>query len=365
MSLLLLHLLLLSTTTTTSSPSPPIGVVYNPLPHPPKTHIVSSLRASTFTRVRLLDPSPSDIRAFSYSNLRLLLSLPNSYLPSFSASPSSSLRWASSHLLPFHPRSSISAVSLGHHSSSPSLLPALTNLRSSLLRLGLLHISVTTVVSFDSISPLFPPSAARFNSSVAPELIEFLSKTNSSFLIDVQPFHVYRTQPSTPIGFAVFADHPFGFRTDPFTGLRYRNLYDVMVDAAVSAVETEMKKGGRLPVVVSATGWPSRGGEEEPAEAGEVYAEMYLKGLVRHLESGVGTPMRREGAEEVYVFELFDNWARRGLESGRHWGVWFENLTGKYEGVDFSGAGRGAGGGGGCGWSVRVGVWVVVLVFLV
>ncbi|KAK1271933.1 Glucan endo-1,3-beta-glucosidase 13 [Acorus gramineus] len=138
-----------------------------------------------------------------------------------------------------------------------------------------------------------------------------------------------------------------------------------MVDAAVSAVEAEMKeKGGRLPVVVSATGWPSRGAEEEPAEAGEVYAEMYLKGLVRHLESGVGTPMRREGAEEVYVFELFDNWARRGPESGRHWGVWFENLTGKYEGVDFSGAGRGAGGGGG-GWSVGVGVWVVVLVFLV
>ena len=62
-----------------------------------------------------------------------------------------------------------------------------------------------------------------------------------------------------------------------------------------------------IPVVVAETGWPCFGSQPAEVDANQVYAEMFLRGLIRHLNSGMGTPLRKEGALEVYVYELFDS----------------------------------------------------------
>jgi len=66
---------------------------------------------------------------------------------------------------------------------------------------------------------------------------------------------------------------------------------------------------------------------------------MYLKGLVAHLRSGVGTPLRKEGVAEAYIYELFDDEeVRQGTTlSKRNWGILYPNMTKKYE-IDFSGS---------------------------
>ncbi|OMO95474.1 hypothetical protein CCACVL1_05398 [Corchorus capsularis] len=58
-------------------------------------------------------------------------------------------------------------------------------------------------------------------------------------------------------------------------------------------------------------------------EANGIYAEMYLKGLVRHLKSGMGTPLRKEGISEVYVYELMDHANGSNKEMG--------HLIGEYD----------------------------------
>ncbi|KAK3031033.1 hypothetical protein RJ639_035064 [Escallonia herrerae] len=106
---------------------------------------------------------PSVVRAFSYCNTSLLLTVPNSLVPSFAANRSAADLWLYTHVVPFHPRARISAISVGFDASEvrPLLLPAIRNLHSSLSDLGLRHISVSTTFSFINTSPLPSPLLRR------------------------------------------------------------------------------------------------------------------------------------------------------------------------------------------------------------
>ncbi|KAF3944883.1 hypothetical protein CMV_028692 [Castanea mollissima] len=88
------------------------------------------------------------------------------------------------------------------------------------------------------------------------------------------------------------------------TNVRYRNLFDMMVDAVVSAMVVANYEN--IPAVVGETGWPSSGANASEVEANPAYTEMYLKNLVEDLRSGTSTPLRKEGVAEVYIYELFD-----------------------------------------------------------
>ncbi|KAI3698765.1 hypothetical protein L2E82_42574 [Cichorium intybus] len=58
-----------------------------------------------------------------------------------------------------------------------------------------------------------------------------------------------------------------------------------------------------IPVVVTETGWPSCDSLND-VETRPIYAEMYLCGLLYHLQSGRGTPLRKEGVAEAYIYEF-------------------------------------------------------------
>lgn len=189
----------------------------------------------------------------------------------------------------------------------------------------------------------FPPSAARFQEAVSETvvrpLLQFLRDTNSSFLVNIYPYNLYRLNSEIPIGYALFQKHPFNFRDDVITGVRYRNLFDSMVDAVISAMAVAGHEN--VPLIVTETGWPSLGTDSSEVEANQAYAEMYLKGLVRHLKSGFGTPLRREGAMETYIYQLFDGEEEQGARPVRKWGLLYPNMTKKYDIVFSKSAGIG------------------------
>ncbi|KAL2248877.1 UNVERIFIED_CONTAM: putative glucan endo-1,3-beta-glucosidase [Sesamum indicum] len=332
---------------------------------PPPEHVVSTLQSRRVSAVRLLDPTPAAVRAFAYTNISLILSVPNHLIQSFAANRSASTLWLHSHVLPFHPRTHISLISAGSDvlttaatydltlDPSTALLPAMRNLHLSLLDLGIRTISVSTTFSFiDILTTSFPPSSAEFQepigSLIIRPLLQFLDETNSSFLVNLYPYNVYRINSEIPIGYVLFQQHPFNFRDDVITGVRYWNLFDMMVDAVVAAMAVSGHEN--IPVIVAETGWPS----EAEAQAAGNYAEMYLKGLVTHLRSGLGTPLRKEGVAEAYIYQLFDEVdsthkndkngttgaAMSGVTgAGQHWGIMYPNMTMKYN-FDLSGSTR-------------------------
>ncbi|WJX81223.1 hypothetical protein P8452_64136 [Trifolium repens] len=123
----------------------------------------------------------------------------------------------------------------------------------------------------------------------------------SSFLINLYPYNMYRLRPEISLEIELFQEHPFNFRDDFTTGVRYRYLFDIMVDDVVSSMAFVGYE--TIPVIVTETGWPSAGND---LDANSGYAEFYLRGLVKHLKSGAGTPLLKDGVKAVYLYELFD-----------------------------------------------------------
>lgn len=362
LSIKILALAFLSLVTYTANTTTTIGVTYNPssdtniLPTPEQ---VASTLISRFhiSSVNLLNPTPAAIRAFSYSNISLLLTVPNHLISSFAANSSSAVQWVYNYILPFHPRAHISLISLGSNvvSSLPSmidpttdpstvLLPAMRNLKQSLHELGIRTIPVSTTFSYITvITTTFPPSSAQFqepiNNLLIKPVLQFLEETNSSFLIDIYPYNVYKLRPEIPVGFALFQEIPFNFRDDVITGARYMNLFDMMVDGVAAALANFGHQN--LPVIVTQTGWPSSGYGDAGSEVSPAYAQMYLKGLISHLKSGLGTPLRKDGVAQVYIYELFDdsNPMNKSGSEVENWGILYPNMTTKFN-IDFSSSAR-------------------------
>ncbi|XP_055836142.1 glucan endo-1,3-beta-glucosidase [Solanum dulcamara] len=330
---------------------------------PPPEHVVTKLQSLNIPSVRLLNPSPTLIRAFSYSNISLLLTVPNYLVGAFAANRSSATLWVYNNVLPFHPRARISLISVGSDVVSSTggggdgvsdpttaLVPAMQNLHHALIDLGIRTVSVSTTFSFiNVITTAFPPSSAEFqepvNSLVIRPVLEFLEETNSSLLMNVYPYNVYRLHGEIPISFALFQEGPFNFRDDVVTGVRYHNLFDMMVDAVIAAMAVSGYEN--VPLILTETGWPSND-EHMNAEESQVYAEKYLQGLISHLKSGLGTPLRKEGAVQAYIYQLFDdetesNSKKNNLSSDggetvhQYWGVMYHNMTMKYN-INFDNA---------------------------
>ncbi|CAA2934578.1 glucan endo-1,3-beta-glucosidase [Olea europaea subsp. europaea] len=115
-------------------------------------------------------------------------------------------------------------------------------------------------------------------------------------------------------------------------------IFDMMVDAVIATMADLGQEN--IPVIVTETGWPN----EAESDATGNYAKMYLKGLLTHLSlrSGMGTPLKKEGVAEAYVYQLFDeidlkkSSNRNGTSISRSrwgrqkWGIMHLNMTLKY-----------------------------------
>ncbi|CAA7060396.1 unnamed protein product [Microthlaspi erraticum] len=236
--------------------------------------------------VRLVDSDPAMIRAFADTNVSLFLSVPNSMVPLLASNRSVANRWVYRHVLPFHGRTNISIISVGNdaisHSPdvSPFLLRAMQNVHRSLTDLRIYNIPVSTTFSYlDIIPTAFPPSAAQFQQPIGDVIIrpilQFLERTNSSFLINLYPYNVYRSNFGITMALALFHDSPLSYLTDLTTGLDYRNVFDMLVDSVVCSMAVMGHEN--LPLIVAETGWPRSGAYFRKVDKTMLFGEMYLK----------------------------------------------------------------------------------------
>ncbi|CAM8916252.1 unnamed protein product [Rhodiola kirilowii] len=364
----LLHFLILPSAVAQPSATS-VGVTYTTSPST-ADHVAKFAESSKIAAVRLPDANPTVIRSFTFTNVSLLLTIPNNLVPAIAANRSNAARWLYVHVVPYFPRARISTISVGNNvlEASPdlynSLLPAMENVHTALDEIGIRSISVSTTFSFLNImTEMFPPSSAQFQSPARDELIRpvlrFLEQTNSSFFINLYPYNVLRLNSEIPIGFALFQDNPYNFRDDITTGVRYLNLFDMMVDAVIAAMAVAGHEN--VPIIVTETGWPSSGSTGE-LEATQDYAEMYVKGLIKHLRSGLGTPLRKEGVSQAYIYELFDRDNEQEVNgTNRKWGIFYPNMSKKYD-IKLSGSGSMSGNG--PTWLQVTGLIVLVFSFL-
>ena len=94
--------------------------------------------------------------------------------------------------------------------------------------------------------------------------------------------------------------------------LHYTNVFDAMIDDAYFAMAD--LNFTNIPVVVSETGWPSKGDQNEPSTTVD-NADTYNSNLVRHVLNNTGTPKHPGIPVNTYIYELFNEDLRAGPTS--------------------------------------------------
>jgi hypothetical protein len=282
-------------------------------------------------RVRLLDADPVLLRALAGTGLAVDVTVPNGVVPRL-RSPAFARRWVRHNVAPYHP--SVSRILVGNEVTTEanrtlllSLVPAMRNLHAAASRQRQ-AVKVSTTHSLGVLAASSPPSAGRFrddDDDVIRPLLRFLRATGAPFMVNAYPFYSLASNDS--LDFALLRGAGAGV-TDAGSGLRYANMLDAQLDAVHSAMR---RAGfGGVDIVVAETGWPSAG-EDWEVGVGAGLAREYNTRAIRHLGSGVGTPLMPNRTFEVSIFSLFDENLKPGPVSERNFGLFRGDMTPVYD----------------------------------
>ncbi|KAE8682821.1 Glucan endo-1,3-beta-glucosidase 12 [Hibiscus syriacus] len=323
-----------------------VGVCYgrnaDDLPTPDKVAKLVQLHKIKY--LRIYDSNIQVLKAFANTGVELMVGVPNSDLLAFSQFQSTADSWLKNSILPYYPATKVTYITVGlevtesPNNASALVVPAMQNVLKALKNVGLhKRIKVSSTHSLGVLSRSFPPSAGAFNSSHAfflKPMLEFLADNQSPFMIDLYPYYAYRDSPSNiSLDYALFESSSEVI--DPNTGLLYTNMFDAQIDALYFAL---MALNFRtIRVMVTETGWPSKGSPKEKAASPD-NAQTYNDNLIRHVINGSGTPAKPGEELDVYIFSLFNENRKPGLESERNWGLFYPDQTSVYN-LDFTGKG--------------------------
>jgi exo-beta-1,3-glucanase (GH17 family) len=109
-------------------------------------------------------------------------------------------------------------------------------------------------------------------------------------------------------------------------GLPYQNLFDALVDTFYAALQSAGATD--VGIVVSESGWPSAGDPDATA----ANARTYNQNLINHV--GKGTP-KRPGAIEAYIFAMFNENLKGGLETEKHFGLFHSDKYPQVYSINF------------------------------
>uniref|UniRef100_A0A162AJE2 glucan endo-1,3-beta-D-glucosidase n=2 Tax=Daucus carota subsp. sativus TaxID=79200 RepID=A0A162AJE2_DAUCS len=321
-----------------------IGVCYgrnaDDLPTPDK--VVELVKLQNIKYVRIYDSNIQVLKAFANTGIELMIGIPNSDLLPFAQFQSNADTWLKNNILPYYPATKITYITVGAEvTEAPSnisalVVPAMWNVFTALKKAGLKKkIKISTTNSLGILSCSYPPSAGAFNSSHAyflKPLLEFLAKSRSPFMVNTYPYYAYRDSPTNvSLDYALFESSSEVI--DQSTGLLYTNMFDSQVDAIYFALMA--LNFSTIEVMVTETGWPSKGSAEE-VDATPDNAHTYNTNLIRHVINDTGTPARPGNELDVYIFSLFNENRKPGLESERNWGIFDPDQTSIYN-LDFNG----------------------------
>ncbi|KAF3604885.1 hypothetical protein DY000_02050445 [Brassica cretica] len=278
---------------------------------------------------RIADNLPSPLAVVTLLKAAKIRNIRNEFLKDISVGEDRAMNWVKENVEPFiRSGTKISGIAVGNEILGGTtielwevLLPAAKNVYSALRRLGLhTRVEVSSPHSEAVFANSYPPSACTFRDDVVPfmkPLLAFFWQIGSQFYINAYPFLAYKSDPShIDLNYALF-EHSDGIY-DAKTKLRYDNMFDAMVDASYAALE----KAGfpKVPVIVSETGWASKGDADE-AGATVKNAITYNRNLRKRLNKRKGTPYRPDMVARAYVFALFNENLKPGPTSERNFGL--------------------------------------------
>lgn len=315
---------------------------------PPKT-IVQMLKDNGIQKVKLFDAEQSTMGALAGTGIEVMVAIPNDQLVAM-GDYKRAKEWVQRNVTrySFDGGVTIKYVAVGNEpflsSYNGSFLnvtfPALQNIQNALNEQG--HgdtIKATVPLNADVYnSPVNSPfpSAGRFRSDInglMTEIVQFLSKNNAPFTVNIYPFLSLYGNDNFPFDYAFFdgASNPV---VDIGTGIQYTNVFDANFDTLVSSLKAVGL--GDMPILVGEVGWPTDG--DKNGNAGNAY--RFYNGLLPRLAANKGTPLR-PGFIEVYLFSLLDE-DGKSIAPGnfeRHWGIFGYDGQPKFA-IDLSGQGQ-------------------------
>ncbi|KAF2308391.1 hypothetical protein GH714_006672 [Hevea brasiliensis] len=308
-----------------------VGTALSDMPSP--TQVVALLKAQNIRHVRLYDADRAMLLALANSGIRVTVSVPNEQLLGIGQSNATAANWVARNVIAHVPATNITTIAVGSEvlttlpNAAPVLVFALKFIHSALVASNLDgQIKVSTPHS-SIILDSFPPSQAFFNRSWDPvmvPLLKFLQSTGSYFMLNVYPYYDYmQSNGVIPLDYALFRPLPPNKEAvDSNTLLHYTNVFDAIVDAAYFAMS--YINFTNVPVVVTESGWPSKGDSSEP-DATIDNANTYNSNLIRHVLNNTGTPKRPGIAVSTYIYELYNEDSRPGPVSEKNWGLFDAN----------------------------------------
>ncbi|XP_043721843.1 glucan endo-1,3-beta-glucosidase 13-like isoform X2 [Telopea speciosissima] len=323
-----------------------IGICYgrnaDDLPTPDK--VAQLVQLHNIKYLRTYDSNIQVLKAFANTGVELMIGVSNLDLLPFSQFQSNVDTWLKNSIIPYYPATKITYITVGAEvTESPTnisalVVPAMHNVLAALRKAGLhKKIKVSSTHSLGVLSRSFPPSAGAFNSSLAfflKPMLEFLAENQSPFMVDIYPYYAYRDSPNNvSLDYALFESSSEVI--DPDTGLIYTNMFDAQIDALYFALMALNFK--TIKIMVTETGWPSKGSAQEKAATPD-NAQKYNNNLIRHAINNTGTPAKPGEELDVYIFSLFNENRKPGLESERNWGLFYPDQTSIYN-LDFTGRG--------------------------
>ncbi|KAL8090739.1 glucan endo-1,3-beta-glucosidase 11 [Apium graveolens] len=310
------------------------GQIANNLPTP--ENVVPLLKSIGATKVKLYDADPKVLKAFANTGVEFIVGLGNEYLSKM-RDPQKALDWVTTNVKCYLPATKITAIAVGNEvltfndtSLSGCLLPAMQSIHTALVTLNLdKQVCVTTAHSLGVLQTSYPPSAGAFRqdlSGCVAQILSFLVKTGSPFLINAYPFFAYKGSPKqVSLDYVLFQPNPGTI--DPATNLHYDNMLFAQIDAVYSALSALGYK--KLPVQISETGWPSKGDQDEVGASPE-NAKKYNANLIKLIAQKKGTPLRPNSDLNIYVFALFNENLKPGPTSERNYGLFKPDGTPAY-----------------------------------
>ncbi|KAG2242608.1 hypothetical protein Bca52824_095545 [Brassica carinata] len=321
-----------------------IGICYgrnaDNLPSPNK--VSELIQHLNIKFVRIYDANIDVLKAFANTGIELMIGVPNADLLAFAQFQSNVDTWLRNSILPYYPTTKITSISVGLEvteapdNATGLLLPAMRNIHTALKKSGLdKKIKISSSHSLAILSRSFPPSSASFSKkhlAFLKPMLEFLVENESPFMIDLYPYYAYRdSAEKVQLEYALFESS--SQVVDPATGLLYSNMFDAQLDAIYFALTAMNFK--TVKVMVTESGWPSKGSPKETAATPD-NALAYNTNLIRHVIGDPGTPAKPGEEIDVYLFSLFNENRKPGIESERNWGMFYANGTSVYA-LDFTG----------------------------
>lgn len=314
-----------------------IGVNYGTLGNnlPPPSQVAKFLlHSTTINQVRIFDANPEILHAFANTGIEITITIPNDQIPNIT-NLTLAQQWIKTNVQPFIPSTNIIRILVGNEVLSTAnkllistLVPAMQTLHIALMTSSLDNlIKVSTPHSLGILSNSSPPSSGRFrqgyDTHILKPMLRFLKDANSPFMVNPYPFFACS---SSNLDYVLFRANSGFF--DDNTKLLYTNMFDAQLDAVYSAMKILGFED--VEIVISETGWPSMG-DSTQIGTDTKSASDYNGNLIRHVTSGVGTPLMPNRTFDTYIFALFDENLKFGPLCERNFGLFHPNMTLVYD----------------------------------